>query len=1190
MDHTEPWFENDEILIEELRDFGRIAPPVPTIPGVENLRKVGQGGQGVVYEAVKRSTRQRVAVKVLNGGPFAGGIDIARFDREIDILARLKHRGIVPIFDRGEAAGFYYCVMDFIEGRTLAAWLKQRGAIGSVSREAQVETLELFAKICEAVNAAHLRGVMHRDLKPSNIMVDDEGEPRILDFGLAKLVADDSGVSCTGGIVGSIQWFSPEQAAGKRSDVDIRSDVYSLGVILYQMLTGGFPYDVSGDSHQVMHNVITAEPQRPTAAGRPLDDELTTIVLKALAKEPERRFQTAGEFARDIRRYLAGEPIEAKGDSRWYLLRKTVRRYRAAAAVIATFVTVVTAAAATTTVFWRQASANEDRLTRTLYAYTVARANQALRAGNAPAAQTLLESFHPPDPSSAWEWRHLEYMSDRSMLLWRQPTDILACDFSGDIFVTGDSDGTVRRWNRATGESTELGRHAGIVSAVAVGGDGSVAATGGFDGALRVWELDTGSLVFERRVNRGPLSALAFHPVTGQIAAGGIDGTIQFWDIEAGEQTDLATINGGPVNAITYDTRGTLLAAGLDGGRVGVWVVRTGKPIHRLRGHAGAVYAVAFSADGGRLFSSGGDQTIRCWDVDDGTESLVMTGPRVPMGPICVSADGARLAVAGGDRAMHLWNAVTGEPIGTFLGHTAGITRVAFDQDDSVIISTGGDGTIRAWEAIPYDLGLELVGHTNKVTALAASPDGTRLISAANDATVRVWHVATGEEEHVLGGRASQISMLSVDDTGQVVSGGKDGEVIVWDIAAGRKVRSLPSSGRDIEALTIDRSGGRVIIADAGNRVAILDVSTGLPLAEPRSLTFRPTCAQWSPDGERALIGGQDCTALILNARLETVARLSGHASGITAAAWHRSGELIATAGEDGCAILWDGSSGEVIHRLSGHKGYIGAVAFNRDGSRLATGGTDGAIVIWDTATGEQLLTIELPLDAVRALAFGRAPSGHEWLASAHDVGPIRLWETAPPSPDASQKRYVIAAARQRVDELFREHVSAKEVLAELARSPHIDPRVQEAAVQLTTRRGDNPRQLDSAAWHIVKLADRDESEYAKALAMARRACELTVSAGYLNTLGLALYRAGRDEEAIRVLERSEAELARSGEGSAPDNLSVLAMAYHRLGRDVEARAALARAHDLDWEIQSDVSATRCLFAEAEQLTRGEVP
>ena len=330
----------------------KIAPD--SFPGYEIVRRIHHGSQGVVYQALQKATHRKVAIKVMREGMFAGPNDKIRFEREVQVLGALKHPHIVTIHESGSAADHFYFVMDYISGAPLDVYITSHSLTMN-------QKLQLFAKICEAVNAAHLQGIIHRDLKPSNIRIDNEGEPHILDFGLARtILKDDSDsdvwktMTITGQFVGSLPWASPEQVDGIPGRIDLRTDVYSLGVILYQMLTGCYPYNIVGNMREVMDNIIHAQPCKPSSIHSRINDEIETIVLKCLSKEQERRYQSAGELARDINHYLCNEPIEAKRDSTWYVIKKTVYRYKIPTAIAVLFIMVITAFSITMSLMYRQ--------------------------------------------------------------------------------------------------------------------------------------------------------------------------------------------------------------------------------------------------------------------------------------------------------------------------------------------------------------------------------------------------------------------------------------------------------------------------------------------------------------------------------------------------------------------------------------------------------------------------------------------------------------------------------------------------------------------------------------------------------------------------------------------------------------------------------------------------------------------
>lgn len=337
---------------------GSSLPPPDSFAGYKILREIHRGAQGVVYQAVQESMSRKVAIKVMKEGPFAGPSDRARFDREVRLLGQLNHPNIVTIHGTGEAAGCHYFVMDYISGHPLDVYM--------ASEERSIDdTLRLFFKICDAVESAHLRGIIHRDLKPSNIRVDARGEPYVLDFGLAKS-AGDTGASLTtmtGRFLGTPAWASPEQAEGVSSNIDIRSDVYSLGVVLFQMLTGKFPYKVTGSTFDVLERIRKVEPLRPRELRRKINDEVETIVLKCLSKERRRRYQSAGELARDVQRYLSGDPIEAKRDSLSYVFRKQLRKYKPQATIAASFFLLLAIGFFVVLGYWQKADAS-DQLSR----------------------------------------------------------------------------------------------------------------------------------------------------------------------------------------------------------------------------------------------------------------------------------------------------------------------------------------------------------------------------------------------------------------------------------------------------------------------------------------------------------------------------------------------------------------------------------------------------------------------------------------------------------------------------------------------------------------------------------------------------------------------------------------------------------------------------------------------------------
>jgi len=331
------------------------APP----PGYRILAEIHRGAQGIVYRAEHERTRRQVAIKAILAAPLTALRDAERFEREVEALRRVDDPRVVSIHDCGVAAGCFFLVMDCVEGVPIDEYVR--------THELSLrERVRLHAEICEAVHSAHVKGVIHRDIKPGNVLISADGRPHVLDFGLAKFLSEGSWdaratATRTGQFVGSLPWASPEQGEGLPDAVDLRSDVYSLGVVLFQLLTGRLPYDLPQGLRPALEMIAKVPARRPRDLCRAVDDEIETIVLKCLRKEPERRYQSAGELARDLRRYLAGEPIEAKRDKGWYMIRKIANRHRASVAVGLVLVLGTMMFGATAWYLGRQAAMARDR-------------------------------------------------------------------------------------------------------------------------------------------------------------------------------------------------------------------------------------------------------------------------------------------------------------------------------------------------------------------------------------------------------------------------------------------------------------------------------------------------------------------------------------------------------------------------------------------------------------------------------------------------------------------------------------------------------------------------------------------------------------------------------------------------------------------------------------------------------------
>ena len=520
----------------------REAPPLPAVAGYELIEKIGRGGMGVVYKALQVSTKRVVALKVMLGGPFASPVARRRFDREVELAARLEHPSIVRVLESGEVAEQRYYAMDYVSGVRLDDYL-------SAAQCDVRATLKLFARICQAVHYAHDHDVVHRDLKPPNVLIDDQGDPHILDFGLAK-ATDEAGteetlitcVSLPGQVLGTLFYLSPEQATGTPSEIDVRTDVYALGVMLFEALTGSFPFDATGRPSEVIRRILEAPPTRPSALSDRVDGELETIILKALEKEKPRRYQSADDLAEDLRRYLEGEPILARRPSGLYVLRKKLRKHRLAVAVV-TAVAALSLVAVFAEIWSQQQMLAEARRELAEARRLALRVQDGLE-GQIPKnqlghAQGLLED-HPELPEAT--------------LVWAQTLHRTGQEYSGAGFLEDELKRDPSRW-ACRALLAEFRRAAG--DADRADGEQARAERDAPDSA-EAWYLRSFATLDKQRalecaeeaVERQPSHVLAWERLTWlRLRTGDLDGALKGADqlIELGESAHHWTLFKGTV-------------------------------------------------------------------------------------------------------------------------------------------------------------------------------------------------------------------------------------------------------------------------------------------------------------------------------------------------------------------------------------------------------------------------------------------------------------------------------------------------------------------------------------------------------------------------------------------------------------------------------------------------------------------
>ncbi len=670
-------------------------PAAETVPGYEILAVLGRGGMGVVYKARQLKLDRLVALKMILAGSHAGSEERDRFRTEAESIARLQHANIVQVHEIGEHEGKPFFSLEFCSGGSLEKKLQGTPL-------APAEAAQLVRTLALAMQAAHEQNVIHRDLKPANVLLTADGTPRITDFGLAKKT-DEVGQTATGAVMGTPSYMAPEQAGGQTRELGPACDIYALGAILYECLTGRPPFKAATPLDTVLQ-VVSDEPVQPSRLQSRTPADLETICLKCLHKEPKKRYASAAELAGDLERFLRGEPILARPVGRLERTAKWVRRNKGlsaglAAAVLAlllgTFLAswqavVASLAAASEASQRRVAEAEkqaadaarqtaeqqkqraEDQLGRTelaLYAGQLGQAQREWQDGNWERSLEILDGCQ-------WDLRNVEFR---------------------------------HLWGRYNSKLTLLGRP-GSIPTVAYSPDGKRIVSGSQTGTLMVWDAHAGTAVFSLKGHAESVTIVCFSPDGKQILTGGDDRTARVWDADKG--TEIHTLKGhaGSVTSVCFRPDDQRILTGSEGGTVKVWDARTGREVSSLQTRSAVL---AFRADGKRLVSAGPDNILKVWDLDRGEEVLSLKGHMATLVSAAFRSDGKRLASIGGDSTIKVWDLDKGQEILSFKAHTLVATAVAYSPDGNSLASASRDGTVKVWDAEKGQEIFTLQGHAN---------------------------------------------------------------------------------------------------------------------------------------------------------------------------------------------------------------------------------------------------------------------------------------------------------------------------------------------------------------------------------------------------------------------------------------------------------------------------------------------